>query len=563
MDRVVQEGIRVILNSIYEPLFEEQGSNFGFRPGKSCQEAIEKIKKNGRGSTYAIEGDIDGAYDSVVHDKIIKILEEKIGDKKFLTMIKQLHKSGIMEGNITKETTLGIPQGGIASPILFNIYMHKFDQFITNKLSIIIEEENRKRVQRRSKRYTQLDKKLVNCKKRIGTVLRKTGVSKISELREKEKSKSISSRQFEKFKTAMKESKYIKSQKMKYPSIPANLRKGTAMYTRYADDWLIITNLDRIKTENMKLEIAEWLRENLSLQLSLEKSKVTDITKDRAKFLGFTFKNNQERAGIIKYIRKASHQAGTLLPTVIRQRQVWGLFVDIDHERVINRMILKGMLDKDCKPKRYTMVEQLSEAEIVLRFRQMCEGLFNYYLKPITFKSRLSRYHYIYYYSCLHTLASRKKSSIRKILMLYGTDLKISINEIRESRDEKKSPKEIKRMVSFPSYQDAITTAAKRTMLKQPPDPNFMAIKINLRSAFKLTRYCCICGQYSSKNNPVQSHHVRHIHKGANTQFTKEVMRRKNSRQIIVCKTCHVRIHNGTYNGLRLSEFYNPELALL
>lgn len=115
-----------------------------------------------------------------------------------------------------------------------------------------------------------------------------------------------------------------------------------------------------------------------------------------AKFLGITSTNHQERAAIIKYTKKAYVQAGTLLPTVLRQRQVWGLFGDIDHERVLNRMLLQGMVDTDGKLKRYTMVEQRSEAEKVLRFRQMCEGLFNYYLKPITFKSRLRIYHYIY-----------------------------------------------------------------------------------------------------------------------------------------------------------------------
>lgn len=174
------------------------------------------------------------------------------------------------------------------------------------------------------------------------------------------------------------------------------------------------------------------------MQLSLDKSKVTDITKDRAKFLGFSFKNNQQRSSVIKYVKKESFRAGTLLPTVIRQRQNWGLFVNIDHERVLNRMLLKGIIDQDFKPRRYTMVEQLSDPEIVMRFRQMCEGLFNYYLPPITFKSRLNRYHFIYYFSCLHTLASRKKTRLRKVIMTYGSDLKMQYTRIRPSKDERK-----------------------------------------------------------------------------------------------------------------------------
>lgn len=79
------------------------------------------------------------------HDVIIDILGERISDRKFLALIKQLHKSGIMEGNISLDTTLGIPQGGIASPILFNIYMHKFDEFVNNSIAQVTAKENASR----------------------------------------------------------------------------------------------------------------------------------------------------------------------------------------------------------------------------------------------------------------------------------------------------------------------------------------------------------------------------------------------------------------------------------
>lgn len=107
MDKVVQEGIRVILNAIYEPVFRLKGLNYGFRPGVSCDDAIKKIKDSGKALDFALEGDIEGAYNNVQHEKMIGTLRERISDNNFLRLIRQLHKSGIMEKDIAKDTTLG------------------------------------------------------------------------------------------------------------------------------------------------------------------------------------------------------------------------------------------------------------------------------------------------------------------------------------------------------------------------------------------------------------------------------------------------------------------------
>jgi hypothetical protein len=80
--------------------------------------------------------------------------------------------------------------------------------------------------------------------------------------------------------------------------------------------------------------------------------------------------------------------------SIIRQRASWGLFVDVDHEKVENRMILRGLLNEKKKPKTLFIITQLKEHEIVTKYRQMIEGLFNYYVKQITFKSSLSRYYF-------------------------------------------------------------------------------------------------------------------------------------------------------------------------
>ena len=140
-DRIVQEAVRGILEAIYEPEFKEfeklnnyTCTNYGFRPQKSCFEAVNNYKSTSRGCKTIIKGDIIKAYNNVNHNKLIQILSHRIRDKKFLNVIRNLLEAGIMEnhGRITHNLN-GIPQGGIVSPLLFNIYMFEFDKYIYTK----------------------------------------------------------------------------------------------------------------------------------------------------------------------------------------------------------------------------------------------------------------------------------------------------------------------------------------------------------------------------------------------------------------------------------------------
>jgi retron-type reverse transcriptase len=163
-DRIVQSAIQMILEAIYEPIFENTNLNFGFRPGKSPHNAIQRLKITGTGCDFAIEGDIKGAFDYVDPSTMIKILEKRIDDKKFIDLIKQGFKCGLMDQGIYKDTLLGTPQGGIASPTLFNIYMHEFDLFIKNELNDIIEKKNnfekRTRIGANNKIYTAISQRI-------------------------------------------------------------------------------------------------------------------------------------------------------------------------------------------------------------------------------------------------------------------------------------------------------------------------------------------------------------------------------------------------------------------
>jgi group II intron reverse transcriptase/maturase len=112
-DKIVQMGITRILNAIYEPIFME--FSYGFRPGRNCHQALNKLDKSimTRPVNHIIDADIKGFFDNVDHEWILRMLGEKIVDKNFLRLIKKMLKAGVMEEGKLLETEVGTPQGGL------------------------------------------------------------------------------------------------------------------------------------------------------------------------------------------------------------------------------------------------------------------------------------------------------------------------------------------------------------------------------------------------------------------------------------------------------------------
>ena len=123
-DKLVQGVMANILNEVYEPRFLD--CSYGFRPNRSCHDAISRIKKSimTRPVNYILDADIKGFFDNVDHKWLIKFLENDIEDKNFIRYIVRFLKSGIMEKEIIKESLKGTPQGGLISPVLANVYLH-------------------------------------------------------------------------------------------------------------------------------------------------------------------------------------------------------------------------------------------------------------------------------------------------------------------------------------------------------------------------------------------------------------------------------------------------------
>lgn len=123
-DRVTQRAVGEIISRIYEPYFVD--NSYGFRPKRSCHDAIKALKKAARSkrSNYVVEADIKSYFDTVNHEWMMKFLSHRIADKQILRLVKKWLNAGYMEKGVTCRTEEGTPQGGPISPLLANIYLH-------------------------------------------------------------------------------------------------------------------------------------------------------------------------------------------------------------------------------------------------------------------------------------------------------------------------------------------------------------------------------------------------------------------------------------------------------
>lgn len=129
-DKLVQEVVKMILESIYEPVFSNK--SHGFRPNRSCQTALKQIQNTFTGANWFVEGDIHACFDSFDHHVVIDLLKKRIDDEAFIQLIWKFLKAGYMEQWTFNRTYSGVPQGSGVSPVLANIYLHELDKFMEN-----------------------------------------------------------------------------------------------------------------------------------------------------------------------------------------------------------------------------------------------------------------------------------------------------------------------------------------------------------------------------------------------------------------------------------------------
>ena len=262
-DKLVQEVVRMILESIYESTFSDQ--SHGFRPKRSCHTALEQLQRTFAGANWFVEGDIQACFDSFDHQVLINILRRRIDDEAFISLMWKFLKAGYMEQWQYHRTYCGTPQGSGISPILANIYLHELDMHMEeyktafvkgNRLSRKVNPEYARR-NREVQAYKRRNAKIWNT---LTEAEKKERAGELRRLRERQRE--IPSKQF-------RDETY------------KNLQ-----YVRYADDFIVGVVGSKADAEALKADLAVFLKETLNLTLAEKKTKITHAT-DRARFLGY------------------------------------------------------------------------------------------------------------------------------------------------------------------------------------------------------------------------------------------------------------------------------------
>jgi group II intron reverse transcriptase/maturase len=126
-DRIVQAALKIVLEPVFEADFLP--CSFGFRPKRSAHDALQVLVDEAwRGRRWVVETDIANCFSAIPQEELMRAVEERISDQGVLRLLRAMLRAGVMEGGQVRREVTGAPQGGPASPLLCNIYLHRLDR---------------------------------------------------------------------------------------------------------------------------------------------------------------------------------------------------------------------------------------------------------------------------------------------------------------------------------------------------------------------------------------------------------------------------------------------------
>lgn len=489
-DKLVQEVVRMILEAIYEGHFET--TSHGFRPKRSCHTALLHIQKTFSGAKWFIEGDIKGFFDNIDHDVLVGILRERISDDRFIRLIRKFLKAGYVEDWTFHNTYSGMPQGGIVSPILANIYLDKLDKYVKEYIRHF-DMGTKRRPGKESNDLANERKRTVRKLKKV-----KDGTEKAA---------------------LVARLKAIEQERAAFPSgdeMDGSYRR--LKYIRYADDFILGVIGSKEDALRIKEDIKSFLSESLALELSEEKTLITHTGKS-AKFLGYEItvtRNNHQRRDVQGRLRRTYGKRVRLNVSMATLR---------DKLLEYGAMEIKLRNGKEIwKPKCRSGLIFNDDLEILDRYNRETVGFCNYYLIANNCVV-LHNFRYIMEYSMYKTFAGKYRSTVRKINKKYR------LNKLFTVKYEQQGV--IKSRTFYKTSFKRRTTAFNGSCDIEPYSIADVS-RTNLTDRLKAEK-CELCGA----TGKLIMHHVRNLKDLKGKESWKRLMSARKRKTIALCPSCH------------------------
>lgn len=495
-DKLVQEVVRMILEAIYEGHFET--TSHGFRPKRSCHTALLHIQKTFSGAKWFIEGDIKGFFDNIDHDVLVGILRERISDDRFIRLIRKFLKAGYVEDWTFHNTYSGMPQGGIVSPILANIYLDKLDKYVKEYIRHF-DMGTKRRPGKESNDLANERKRTVRKLKKV-----KDGTEKAA---------------------LVARLKAIEQERAAFPSgdeMDGSYRR--LKYIRYADDFILGVIGSKEDALRIKEDIKSFLSESLALELSEEKTLITHTGKS-AKFLGYEItvtRTNHQRRDVQGRLRRTYGKRVRLNVSMATLR---------DKLLEYGAMEIKLRNGKEIwKPKCRSGLIFNDDLEILDRYNRETVGFCNYYLIANNCVV-LHNFRYIMEYSMYKTFAGKYRSTVRKINKKYR------LNKLFTVKYEQQGV--IKSRTFYKTSFKRRTTAFNGSCDIEPYSIADVS-RTNLTDRLKAEK-CELCGA----TGKLIMHHVRNLKDLKGKESWKRLMSARKRKTIALCPSCHRLRHLG------------------